>query len=522
MFTQKKRENRSLAVVLGAVAVSTVAAANPYLFMDIDPNGNGWPSGMTWIGDVMVFNANDGIHGQELWRSNGTVSGTYLLKDIVPGADGSVPAGFIRAGQQVFFIADDNVQGYEYWVTDGTAGGTLPTRDVDPDPNGSDPGMCSYHTRPDGVAQGLLYFRADDDVTGYEPWISDGTADGTLLLKDIRPGSSGSFPQAFAEVAGSMFFAASSEVDEEVPGYDLWKSDGTEAGTVRLRDLSGAIWITDVNGTAFFTSDDGPGGVLGEELFKSDGTPDGTVLVKDIWPGPNWSSPYHLVNYFGTLIFSAEDGTHGYELWKSDGTAEGTVMVKDINPGSAWSFPESSTLVGNVIFFEADDGEHGVELWKTDGTEEGTLMVRDINPGGDSDPHRFTAGDGLVYFEADDGVHGMELWVSDGTEEGTRMLGDIRPGADGSYPTAFVYRNGVLYFLANDGAHGLEMWVYDSDPDPIPTVSQWGLAVMLLSLLIGGTAVLRHRGVGAAVTLGNQRASGFRRESMNLPDGYPG
>ena len=92
--------------------------------------------------------------------------------------------------------------------------------------------------------------------------------------------------------------------------------------------------LTNVNGTLFFTADDG---VNGCELWKSDGTAAGTVLVKDIRPGSCSSCPRNLTNVNGTLFFAADDGSDGRELWKSDGTAAGTVLVKDICPGSGGS-----------------------------------------------------------------------------------------------------------------------------------------------------------------------------------------
>src|SRR5262249_5791385 len=140
-------------------------------------------------------------------------------------------------------------------------------------------------------------------------------------------------------------------------------------------------------------------GTHGYELWKSDGTAAGSTLVKDIFPGgisgygyyPNSSYPSHLTNVNGTLFFEDNDGTHGNELWKSDGTAAGTVLVKDINPGSSGSNPTDLTNVNGTLFFEATDGTHGYELWKSDGTATGTVMVKDINPGsGSSSPSYLT------------------------------------------------------------------------------------------------------------------------------------
>src|SRR5262249_48897227 len=163
-------------------------------------------------------------------------------------------------------------------------------------------------------------------------------------------------------------------------GDELWKSDGTEQGTVLVKDIypgresSDPTYLTNVNSTLFFTAFE-PN--TGYELWKSDGTEAGTVLVKDIYPGftyndytgefyVNSSYPQDLTNVNGTLFFTADDGVYGDELWKSDGTEAGTVLVKDINPGSVGSNPNDLTDVNGTLFFTAVDGVNGGQVWKSD------------------------------------------------------------------------------------------------------------------------------------------------------------
>ncbi len=158
----------------------------------------------------------------------------------------------------------------------------------------------------------------------------------------------------------------------------LWKSDGTEAGTVmvtRFSTFTENYYLTAANGTVFFRASDG---VHGYELWKSDGTEAGTLMVKDITTGSSSTSFSQMTAVNGTLFFRADDGIHGSELWKSDGTEAGTVMVKDITSGSASTSLNSFTNVNGSLFFTANDGVHGTELWKSDGTEAGTVMVKDI------------------------------------------------------------------------------------------------------------------------------------------------
>src|SRR5204863_9204611 len=114
------------------------------------------------------------------------------------------------------------------------------------------------------------------------------------------------------------------------------KTDGRTEGRVPVRTVLvpdtapfRPYGLTDVNGTLFFAGFDPANGT---ELWKSDGTAAGTVLVKDINPGSGGSGPDGLTNVNGTLFFRAFR-TNGPELWKSDGTAAGTALVRDINRG---------------------------------------------------------------------------------------------------------------------------------------------------------------------------------------------
>ncbi|MDH5711907.1 MAG: hypothetical protein OEZ15_09620, partial [Gammaproteobacteria bacterium] len=195
--------------------------------------------------------------------------------------------------------------------------------------------------------------------------------------------------------------------------------------------------FTDVNGTIFFTQDNA---FSGRELWKTDGTEAGTVLVKDIYPGANSSSPGHFTNVNGTLFFTATTSTKGRELWKSDGTEAGTVLVNDIYPGSKGSFNqyhqpyELPTNVNGTLFFAANRTSAGVELWKSDGTEAGTVLIKFFERGTSySSLTELTNVNGTVYFIAYTSAAGYELWKTDGTEAGTVLIKDINPGTAYSY-----------------------------------------------------------------------------------------
>ena len=107
----------------------------------------------------------------------------------------------------------------------------------------------------------------DQPATSFEPWISDGTVEGTRLLKDIEPGVLGSDPREFTAVGDLVFFSA----------FDT---------------------------------------AHGRELWVTDGTTQGTRLVKDLNHGPGDAFPRNLRSIRGVLYMAADDGVHGFEPWK--------------------------------------------------------------------------------------------------------------------------------------------------------------------------------------------------------------
>lgn len=461
------------------------AIQGPYLVQDINPGAAGsTPAEYTWAHTShfsgLFFSADDGTHGHELWRTSGLPDDAQLLVDLNPGSGNAYPSLLTSSGDTLFFRADDGQHGFELWRTDGTASGTELVRDIN---RGTDHAYPSFLT----AAGGTLFFRADDGQHGYELWASDGTTNGTRMVRDIQPGSLGSSPEHLLAIHSDWFQGVLFHADDGVHGMELWRSDGTEAGTALVKDIAPGLQSSDpgvmtiaesdsFRGVFFAASDGTAGTGHGEELWRSDGTASGTLLVKDIHPGPAGSQPGGLTSTkslgSGIVFFGARDGAHGYELWKSDGTASGTAMVLDINPGPSDSNPCHLTEMNSPrftgILFCADDGHLGPELWRSDGTTPGTQMVKDINPGpegsslADIRSARFKA-----YFRADDGAggHGMELWTSDSSAEGTLLVHDANSGNASSHPALFTPSPGPhpwrLFFRADDGLHGRELWAME-------------------------------------------------------------
>jgi ELWxxDGT repeat protein len=435
-------------------------SGTPHLLADIYPEQSSNAADYTNVDGTVFFRADDGTHGLELWRTDGTAAGTQMVKDINPGSGSSYPRYLTNLNGTLLFSANDGTHGDELWRSDGTAAGTVMVKDINPGSSGSYPTSDTFFDHGFTNVGGTVFFDANDGTHGEEPWRSDGTAGGTQMVKDINPGSASSTgslhaPQ-YTNVNGTLFFEANDGTD----GFQLWRSDGTASGTqmvtTDISDASYPSYLTNVGGTLFFEAND--------ELWRSDGTAAGTRIVNNVDPNNPDFSPFFLANVGGTLFFSAYDPTHGNELWRSDGTAGGTQLVDDINPGSSGSYPMHLTNVGGTVFFRADDGTHGNELWRTDGTAAGTQMVKDINPGSASSyPDSLTNGGGTLFFSANDGTHGFELWSSNGTAGGTQLY-DINPGSSGSNPGDLTNVGGTLFFSANDGTHGVEPWILAPSP----------------------------------------------------------
>jgi len=203
-----------------------------------------------------------------------------------------------------------------------------------------------------------------------------------------------------------------------------------------------------------------PGRLDEHELWKTDGTDAGTVLVKDINPtGP--SDPHNFQRLGDTVWFVANDGIHGDEIWHTDGTGAGTTLFTDFRPGPDSSQPSLQAMPGGYLLFVADDGA-GQRLWRTDGTLAGTYALTPpgvTNIGIVGGGH--TSGDKL-FFLATDAASGNEPWVTDGTVAGTFQLADVNPGASGLHQFVFAGRgDGTGYFLATILGPGTSVWKTD-------------------------------------------------------------
>ena len=410
--------------------IDNLVALDDRLFFSFTPNSVGGPFG--------------------LWASDGSEPGTSLA---VPSA----PLRIVRAGGRLFFlgaVADD----VGLFSTDGTPGGTVY--------------LSSEAVAALVPVQGVVFFTAEDPA-GQRLWVSDGTAAGTRLVVEVNPGDQRpctpenpcreAFPASLTAVGDRLFFTAFRDDSQA----ELWKSDGTPEGTSAVRSFAVGEGQAENESPRQLTAF--PGGLLftafeeasGRELWRSDGTPAGTVQVGDLAPGPASSDLRQLTAVGAAGYFLTGHPGVDERLWRLAPGSFTPNVVHDFatDPGS---FVVEMKAVGDLLFLVVFSPATGAEPWVSDGAPAGTGLLRDLFPGPrGSAPKSLAAVDGRLLFAATDGEHGVEPWVSDGTPAGTRLIADVYPGAAASDPEEFTAAGPWVYFLADDGESGRELWAAD-------------------------------------------------------------
>ena len=354
----------------------------------------------------------DPVNGGQLWKTDGTASGTVLVTTF-GGGNYSNPSNYLIVGNKMFFAAGNTASPNAkqlYSLQEGSNVPQLLSSSIYGVNN-----LTKYNNQ-------VVFTASSIQVEHYlyqEPYITDGTIGGTTIIKDIKPGNDGSSPDGYFLYMDKIYFSA----DDGTHGTELWSTNGTATGTQLVKDINPgtasafySLNASTADGILFFPANDG---VHGNEIWYSYGTAANTALLIDINPNGN-SNPNGLVNIGNgsTLVFTADDGVHGSELWKTNGTAQFTSMIKDINPGSessSYSIRKSNALCPNIIFFDATDNSNdNIEPWYTDGTPENTQMIANLNLAGSSVNYEtfYIAFKNKIYFAAQTGT-GNELFVMD-------------------------------------------------------------------------------------------------------------
>lgn len=529
---------------------------------------------------ALYFFANDYEHGAELWRTDGTVVGTERVSDIGPaGLDGVLTTLYIVhgwashadgppasvAGGLLYFVGNNWQDGWELWAYDGTSQPYM-VRDIHPDSMTTAITSPSQFT-PSSGRNGLLYFTADDGIHGRELWCTNGRPGNTFRLTDIMPGAASSNVQIIGERNGEIYFSAGGGGANDL---QLWKSDGTQAGTTLVAVLPVgpqnpgfhfAKYTAQMNGDLYFVASSG---VTGQELWRIDSSdqlwpletiagPVGSTITRltvvgrmiyflsdsDLWQTDGTStsfvcsaglSPRNLTAFNGSLLLTNDivgsspiymlDPTIGglvpfggnqqaflmaddlivldnqlyfsarnpafvswndqSEIWVTDGTSAGSVRLGQFE-SVPWtmdsrSFPSfrsnRPTKFNGTLYFASRTVQtantpllttpRSVNLYSSTGLAGGTSVLLDLSAAANlpSRPMNLIASSDSLYFTADDSIHGRQLYRADGTSGTAGLVGNL----SGNYQMATL--NATLFYIFNDGISGTELWTTDSSSNP--------------------------------------------------------
>ncbi|MFN8603400.1 MAG: hypothetical protein U0842_23245 [Candidatus Binatia bacterium] len=355
-----------------------------------------------------------------------------LVKDIERSSSGCSLSRFV-AGPDALYVGTDATcrGGLALWRTDGSAAGTRLVRSFEPGP-----GDLS-HVEPIAMAGGLLYFGLSRDVAGdfdvFELWRTDGTADGTVRVWQASGGQRYPYWRYLVDRTegafdGRLIFV----VDDGQASTALWASDGTPQGTKELRQLGADHRFVQsflATADALFVLEQGP---AGHSIWRTDGTVDGTwqavVLTPSFYDiGQPEAGPDGFV-YYGVHL---APGTN--ELWRTRGTPETTARVASLPFATTWVLAEG-------VHYVLEARRIGVNLYRLDPETGQIALLRNVDPAprGDNDLTIYARGAGLLYFSQYSFLGGRErLWRSDGTVAGTFQIhqglvqSGLRPAANG-------------------------------------------------------------------------------------------
>ena len=475
-----------------------------------------------------------------------------LVKNILAGEQSSNPSNISTLSDgDMLFAADNGKKGIELWISQGTKPSTSLLKDINKGSKASNPKEFLTH-------QTEVYFSANDGKVGQELWISNGTAEGTTLLKDINKGVSGSFPSDLLWIDQRLFFAA----DDGRHGRELWSYSTSDQSSSMVLDIqtesnigSNPGQLTNYNGQIIFVADDE---IYGRELWISDGTGSGTRLLDDINPGGLSSNPSDFSLLNDQLYFTAESYLLGErQIFKLENNAFETTAVLSLDNDNTANQPDDLHSSGNQLFYSAETipappDENSSEESATDPggfmdaadgiSNDAIGYINDYNRriseyrrSGDTFDIQASAGGAgfsanmLLDFENDASLArdwnqyfqpltndpplqfssnipsvaasrsttqspggnnqnietlGRELWISNGEMNGNTLLMDINPGTASSNPSNFSTIGSNTYFSADDGVHGSELWVSDGttagtslivdiNPGPRGSSPQW-------------------------------------------------
>lgn len=394
---------------------------------------------------------------------------TSLVKDMNPGNAGSFPFRMTAFGNKLVFAANDGTNGYELWARDTS--GTNLAFNINPAAASS----INYSAnRGMAVLGKYIYFPAANGSSGTELYRWDGT-NPPMLAAEIWAGTNGSGIDEVVSMNGKIYFDA----NDGSFGEELWVYDTTTNTASRITDIytlgSSSIQnITAYRGKIVFAAFNNTSGT---ELWSYDPATNNTVMVSDIEIGASSSSPNNFKVADTTLYFTAYTNTNGRELYGYNGTT--ATRLTDVVSGFSNGISNTvsgAPMIGNIggkIYFSGNEASTSGHLYKYDPSNGLTTLVYKVNPTGNSNITNILTVKNKIYFSADNGTVGNELWMYNGTGVPV-MVADIYKGAISGSPSDITQMGKNVYFRAADSANGTELFMLMDSTLSIKNVSFTG------------------------------------------------
>jgi ELWxxDGT repeat protein len=243
---------------------------------------------------------------------------------------------------------------------------------------------------------GKLYFSAQGTPGDDELWVTDGTIQGTSLVKAINPGQGAALGNLVYVNNHILFMATDNDTT-----WDLWSTDGTDTGTLKIAALGqptnsalGPYNVSTMGNRLLFCSK--------QDLLITDGTSLGTNTLLSI---AGYSQGFGYCENSGQSYFILPEVSGGNDIWRSDGTTVGTQSVLSLDTTSFNITSVNSMVSSNgKIYLSAAPTGQSSDLFSFEGTINGQLKRIPLAASGNSSPHDFVLYDSVLYFIANNGT----------------------------------------------------------------------------------------------------------------------
>lgn len=360
-------------------------------------------------------------------------------------------------GDKFFYMGKTNQTGFEPWACYKNGNGAYLIKDIKP---GAASGMDQVNSNNSAgyrILNGNCYFFADDGINGMELWKTDGTANGTVMVKDIKTGAGGYSGQFTSEspLNGNIIFYAN-----DGTGFDLWKTDGTTEGTIKISNLKLAVIpyiVSSITKKTFVVLNNKMFFFINQALQVLDGV---TFTLSSLESNGSWTPVNPLIPFQNQLYFFRQTGNI-VSLWRTDGTLNNTTLIKNnlytaVYNGNTY-VPIRSAVNSNCMYIEMKLTTKGTyftsELWKSDGTDVGTELIMAFN----SQLNDMLCIKDKLYFSAFLDNLNNGIWVSDGSAVNTTLLYSFGLttytsfGGTATWSSSFNNLNDSLIFYKNLG-----------------------------------------------------------------------